>query len=92
MATTNITQNNVLEQLRGTTQLLHAETEGQLRSYTIFFHRVTALPILSGTLAVQVENGEPYELIARGVAQLHKNISEIAAQAEQLCQQFGCGS
>ncbi len=92
MATSNVTKKNVVEQLRNNTRLLHAETEDQLRNYAIFCHRVSALPILSGTLAVQVADGEPYELIARGVAQLHLNISEMAEQAEQLCQQFSCGS
>ena len=92
MATSNGTQSNVIDQLRDTTQLLHAKTEDQLRQHTIFCHRVSALPILSGTLAVQVAEGESYDSLARGIAQLHKNLSEMAEQAEQLCQQFGCGS
>lgn len=78
MAEENVTQYQVIEQLD--------ETVSLLRDYTIFCHRVSALPVLSGTLAVQVAEGEPYECLARGIGQLHKNITEIAEYADRLCQ------
>ncbi len=73
-------------QLDERSRLLHAKREDQLRDYSIFCHRVSALPILSGTLAVQVAEGEPYERLARGIGQRHKNITEIAEYADRLCQ------
>ncbi len=90
MAALNITDHNVVEQLETTARQLHAKREDLLRHYAIFCHRVSALPVLTGSLANQVEEGESYETLARGIGQVHRNISEVAAHAEQLCNLFGC--
>jgi len=57
------------------------------KRYGQFFHLMEALPIFSGDLVKQANEGEAYETLVRRIHVLHKNIEDLAAHAKELKRQ-----
>ena len=85
MAGPNVTEKAVIAQLDDFSRTLYADRAARVRRYERFCHTVSALPILSRELVRQADEGEPYDALARGIAVLHKNLVELADQANRLC-------
>lgn len=87
MTAPNVTRYKPFDQMAAAIELLHKREEAELTRQEIFRQRVSALPILSGTLVKQVQDGEPYETLTRGIAELHKRIRKMADYADVSCDQ-----
>lgn len=59
-------------------------TAARMESFSGFFHMLESLPLLSGELVRQVEEGEAYEVLQRRIMVLHRNIVEFAECGKRL--------